>query len=119
MIDYGRSLSLKHSKILLYGDLWAWKTHFVKWFVSWLWIDIKKVQSPTYAYVNIYDNKILHIDMYRIVNFEQLLEKWILELIDNHEYILIEWPKFEQEYTDNKWKIIHIEKLDELTRKIF
>lgn len=118
MIDYWRSFSKKSSKILLYGDLWAWKTYFVKWFVEWLWIDIKKVQSPTYAYVNVYENQILHIDMYRIENFEQLLEKWILELIDSYEYILIEWPKFEEKYIDNSWKKIKINKIDESIREI-
>jgi tRNA threonylcarbamoyladenosine biosynthesis protein TsaE len=118
MIEYGKLLSSKYSKVLLYGDLWAWKTQFVKWFVSWLWIDIKKVQSPTYAYVNIYDDIILHIDMYRIETFDQLLEKWILELIDNYKYILIEWPKFETNYSDNSWKSINIKKITESSRKI-
>ncbi|MBO7095090.1 tRNA (adenosine(37)-N6)-threonylcarbamoyltransferase complex ATPase subunit type 1 TsaE [bacterium] len=38
-------------------------------------MDPKKVQSPTYTYVNVYDDKLLHIDMYRLETFKDLIEK--------------------------------------------
>ena len=118
MIEFWESLSKKYKKILLEGSLWAWKTHFVKWFAKWIGIDPQIVQSPTYTYLNNYENKLLHIDMYRIPSFEELLEKWILDQIEIFDYIVIERPKRTEEYTDNNWIKIKIEKLDENTRKI-
>ncbi|MDR2540501.1 MAG: tRNA (adenosine(37)-N6)-threonylcarbamoyltransferase complex ATPase subunit type 1 TsaE [Candidatus Peribacteria bacterium] len=53
----------------------------------------EQVQSPTYTYLNIYDNKLLHLDMYRLESFEQLIEKGILDQMNEYNYILIEWPK--------------------------
>jgi len=46
-----------------------------KGFARGLGIDEKKVQSPTYAYINIYDERVLHLDMYRIKKYEELVEK--------------------------------------------
>ncbi|GHV25600.1 hypothetical protein FACS1894176_04480 [Bacteroidia bacterium] len=43
--------------------------------------------------MNIYDDKLLHVDMYRLESFEQLLEKGILDQMNTYDYILIEWPK--------------------------
>ncbi len=118
MILLWEKLAKKFNKILLYWDLWAGKTHLVKWFAKWLWINPEIVTSPTYTYVNIYNNKLLHIDMYRINNFEILLDKWILDLIDQFEYICIERPKRQEHYTDESWIKIIIEKVWEKDRKI-
>ena len=95
-------LSKSESILFLVGNLWSWKTTFTKWFAEGLWIDPKKVQSPTYTYVNVYDDKLLHIDMYRLETFEDLIEKWIMDLINEYEYILIEWPK-RTEKLDLSW----------------
>lgn len=94
MFELWQEIAKKHKIILLFGDLWAGKTLLTKWFASELWIDRDKVQSPTYAYLNSYDEKLLHIDMYRIENEHDVWEKWINDQIVNHEYIAIEWPKF-------------------------
>ncbi len=118
MIDLWKEYSKKNKKILLYGDLWAGKTHFIKWFASWLGIEPDLVQSPTYTYLNIYENKILHIDMYRLESFESLIEKWILEMISDFDYVCIEWPKFEENYIDKTWQKIKIDKIDPQTREI-
>jgi tRNA threonylcarbamoyladenosine biosynthesis protein TsaE len=94
MFKLWQELAKKHKIILLFGDLWAGKTLLTKWFANGLWINEDKVQSPTYAYLNSYDNKLLHIDMYRLENESDIWEKWINDQITNHEYIAIEWPKF-------------------------
>ncbi|HCY21355.1 TPA: hypothetical protein DIC40_05945 [Patescibacteria group bacterium] len=59
-------------------------------------IDSKHVQSPTYTYLNVYNNKLLHIDMRRINEHKELVEKGILDQIHQYEYILIERPKHTQ-----------------------
>ncbi len=118
MIDFWKKMSQTYKKILLYGELWAWKTHLIKWFAQWLWLDQNIIQSPTYTYINNYNNILLHIDMYRIKYFDELLEKWIIEQLDNFEYIAIERPKRIEEYIDNNWIQIKIEKINQTTRKI-
>jgi tRNA A37 threonylcarbamoyladenosine biosynthesis protein TsaE len=56
--------------------------------------------------------------MYRLNDFNDLIDKGILDQIEQFEYIVIEWPKREEEYADENWKKIIIEKIDEKTRKI-
>lgn len=94
MFQLWQDFSKKYKIVLLYWDLWAGKTLFTKWFANGLWIDENIVQSPTYAYINSYWWKLLHIDMYRIEYENDVREKWINDQISNHEYITIEWPKF-------------------------
>ena len=109
----------KSEKILfLVGNLWSGKTTFTKWFAEWLWIYPKKVQSPTYTYVNVYDEKLLHIDMYRLETFEDLIEKGIMDLINEYEYILIEWPKWTEKLNLGWTKTLTITKTGDEEREI-
>ena len=122
-----------HHKVLLYGDLWAGKTHFTKWWVMGL--DDKKaeddkksntinheiikhnVNSPTYTYYQKYGD-ILHIDMYRLAEYSDLISKWILDQITDHEYMAIERPRHESAYIDKSFTKIYIDKIDEESRMI-
>lgn len=106
MIDFWFDLSKKYNIILLYWPLWVWKTTIIKWFWKWLWIDQNLIKSPTYSYQNIYYNKLLHIDMYRIDKFSDLIEKWIYNSIFEFDYVAIEWPKFEENIQFNKFQNI-------------
>ena len=110
MFDLWIELSKKYKNLLLIWDLWAGKTLLTKWFAKWLWIDENIVQSPTYAYLNSYDWKILHIDMYRIETEHDIWEKWINDQIANHDYIVIEWPKFIDSLDLNNYVTVHISK---------
>ncbi|HRX64279.1 MAG TPA: tRNA (adenosine(37)-N6)-threonylcarbamoyltransferase complex ATPase subunit type 1 TsaE [Candidatus Absconditabacterales bacterium] len=94
MFDLGQQLGKEYKKILLYGDLGSGKTLLTKGFAKSLGIDENAVQSPTYAYINSYNNKLLHMDMYRIDSEGDIWEKGFNDQISNHEYISIEWPKF-------------------------
>lgn len=105
MMRAGEELAKKHKKIFLSGALWAWKTHFTKWFAQGLWIDHTRVTSPTYAYINTYDDKLAHIDLYRVEEWDDFVQLQLLEQIDNHEYVVIERPKREEEYGDG---FVHI-----------
>ena len=111
-------LSKSESILFLVWNLWSGKTTFTKWFAEWLWINPKKVQSPTYTYVNVYDNKLLHIDMYRLETFEDLIEKWIMDLINEYEYILIEWPKWTEKLNLSWTKTLSITKTWDQEREI-
>lgn len=117
MIQFWKEMSQKATHILLYWELWAGKTHFVKGFVEWLWIDPYKVQSPTYTYFHDYDQKVLHFDMYRLEEEEYLIKKWMLQQIQDYDYVVIEWPKFEHLYAE--WYTrIKIEKVWENEREV-
>lgn len=56
--------------------------------------------------------------MYRIEKEEHLQETGLLELIDQYEYIVIEWPKWQGLYTDSTRAIIDITKHPEGGRQI-
>jgi len=58
--------------VLLFGDLGAGKTHFIKGIAGGLEVSMT-VKSPTYAYVNRYDldeSAFYHYDLYRLENQE-------------------------------------------------
>ena len=118
MMKFGMELAKKHKVVLLEWDLWAGKTLLTKGFASQIWIDEKKVQSPTYTYINIYDEKLLHLDMYRFEKFDDVIEKWILDQLNNHEYISIERPKFIDKLWLKNYVLIKISKLDQNKRRI-
>ncbi len=117
MIQLWRDVSQKATHVLLYGELWAGKTHFVKWFVEWLGIDPYKVQSPTYTYFHDYDGKVLHMDMYRLEDKDYFVQKWMLQHINDTDYVIIERPKFTELYADG-YIIIEIEKVSENEREV-
>lgn len=110
MFQLWEELAKNHKILLLKWDLWAGKTLLTKWFAHWLWIDENIVQSPTYAYMNSYNNKLLHIDMYRIWDENDIWEKWINDQISKHEFIAIERPNFIDMLDISNYTIIQITK---------
>ncbi|HBB03995.1 TPA: hypothetical protein DCZ39_03815 [Patescibacteria group bacterium] len=76
------------------------------------------MQSPTYAYLNVYGAKLLHIDMYRIKEYSELIEKGIIDQINEFEYIVIERPKFIDQLPFNNSTTLHIKKISENERQI-
>ena len=130
MMDLGAQLVGQWAThFLLYGDLGAGKTQFVKWIAKGLGMSPDIVQSPTYTYLNVYQNKLLHIDMYRLLEkldieggeavWEELVEKWILEEIQNYPYVAVEWPVLEQFWQfDLPWQKMKISKVRENERRV-
>jgi len=118
MFEFGKSLAKEHKNLLLHGELGAGKTLLTKWFAAWLGIDESKVQSPTYTYINIYEEKLLHIDLYRLESVQDLVEKWIKHQISESNFVVIEWPKFVEHLWIDDFTTIHIEKLKNNHRKI-
>ena len=110
MFELWKKMAKDHKIILLKWDLWAGKTLFTKGFAKWLEIDENSVQSPTYTYLNSYDNKLLHIDMYRLENENVVWEKWINDQISQFDYITIERPKFIEILDIQNYIVVNIEK---------
>lgn len=118
MHEYGKLLSQKHKILLLHWELWAGKTTLIKGFAEGLGIDSNIVQSPTYAYLNIYENKLLHIDMYRLDSYEELLQKGILNQISDFEYLVIERPKWIPQLDIDHYLEVSIQKINAGEREI-
>lgn len=104
--------------LLLSGELGAGKTTLIKGFAEGLGINPEQVQSPTYAYLNIYENKLLHIDMYRLSGFEELIEKGILNQISEFEWIVIERPKWIDQLDLENPLALRIEKISASEREL-
>ena len=140
MFAFGQKLALSHKVILLEWELGAGKTTLIKWFAAGLGLDPTKVNSPTYTYIQEYYaslpdafessklkiqsslddkevQKLLHIDMYNVASFDELLQKGIVELVDAYDYIAIERPKFLDMLAVDGVRI-SIEKLEGDERKV-
>jgi tRNA threonylcarbamoyladenosine biosynthesis protein TsaE len=118
MHQLGKELARDHHTILLEGELGAGKTTFAKGFAEGLGINPEQVQSPTYTYLNIYDDKLLHLDMYRLENFQQMIEKGILDQMNRYEYLLIERPKWIDQLAFGEITHIQITKKGENEREV-
>ena len=74
--------------IILDGTLGAGKTTFSKVFID----SDDETMSPTYSIL--YEaGDILHADLYRIKNREEIIQLEIEEYLDNKNYFLVEWGK--------------------------
>lgn len=84
--------------VLLTGNLGAGKTAFVKKMALHLDV-IDDVTSPTYSIVQEYqttDSKVIyHLDLYRLLGYDEVIGAGIEDLIDNGDYycMFIEWPE--------------------------
>ncbi|MCH9611231.1 MAG: tRNA threonylcarbamoyladenosine biosynthesis protein TsaE [Chlamydiales bacterium] len=73
---------LKRGAILaLHGDLGAGKTTFVEGVVEGVLGKKIAIDSPTFTYLNIYEGKVFHFDLYRLKNGEQFLEMGFEEFL--------------------------------------
>ena len=104
--------------VLLTGDLGAGKTVFAKGFAEGLSIE-DDVVSPTFTLMNNYDNRLLHLDLYRLEKYEELVSIGAEEFIYSNMISLIEWPeRVGYEMFNGRVYIVKIEKIDETKRKI-
>lgn len=81
--------------IYLVGDLGAGKTTFSQFFIRAKGYN-GRITSPTYAIMQDYDTQsgaVVHCDLYRLSDAEELFEIGLLEHSDEHQAItLVEWP---------------------------
>ena len=119
-IEFAKNLA-KKSKIndvfCLEGDLGVGKTVIAKGICKFFNVDIE-VTSPTFTLFKSYDvlnNKIksiLHFDLYRIKNIDELINIGFEDYIYTDDSILIiEWPEYAYKIL-NSYKKIIIKKLD-------
>lgn len=111
--------------VLLNGSLGAGKTQFVKGLALGLGIT-QTITSPTYTYMQEYSikaGKLLHLDMWRVDNQEDLQLLSESEIFNSQNIVAIEWPgiilELDKTILKNKkvW-VVNILKKNDNTREI-
>lgn len=89
---------MNHCSIITFtGPLGAGKTTIVRRILQELGVQ-EKITSPTFAYVNMYENKknqkFYHFDLYRITSLHDFLAAGFAEyLYQPNSWVFIEWPE--------------------------
>jgi tRNA threonylcarbamoyladenosine biosynthesis protein TsaE len=119
-IDAGKSFSQRlnrDSAVLIYGEMGAGKTRFVKGMAQGLNI-ASDVTSPTFALVNDYGG-LFHFDLFRIHSKDDLYSIGFYDYI-GEGVIAVEWaeniPGLRDEFSE--YHTVNIKKTDENTREI-
>jgi tRNA threonylcarbamoyladenosine biosynthesis protein TsaE len=97
--------------VLLYGEMGAGKTHFVKGLALGLGVR-SDVTSPTFALVNDYEDSLFHFDLFRLESTEDLFAIGFFDYLGKEGVIAVEWcenvPEIEKEF--DKFYKVEIEK---------
>ena len=111
-------------KIMLYGDMGAGKTTFVKAFCQFLGVQ-SLTSSPTFSLVNEYvylengvEKLIHHLDLYRLKDLDEALDIGVEDYLYDDDYCLIEWPQIIEPLLDADVLKISFEISGNSTRKI-
>ena len=107
--------------ILLSGELGAGKTTLTKGIVSGLGAAREEdVTSPTFTLVHKYEGstRVYHVDLYRIVSFQDFETLGLEDVFNERAVVIIEWS--EKIELGSEWPTmrIHLEHQDEETRRI-
>lgn len=123
-IQAGRDIGARLSApalILLSGDLGAGKTTLTKGIVSGLSAAREEdVTSPTFTLVHKYEGatRVYHVDLYRIVNLADFETLGLEDVFSERAVVIIEWSEKIELRRDWPTMHIHLEHMDENTRRI-
>jgi len=105
----------------LTGELGAGKTTLVKAICEVLEVE-DLVSSPTFSIMNEYKTQngdfIYHADLYRLKDETEALGIGIEDYLDSGNYIFIEWAEVIERLLPDRVVHIHIQNIDDKTRKI-
>ncbi|MBJ48744.1 MAG: tRNA (adenosine(37)-N6)-threonylcarbamoyltransferase complex ATPase subunit type 1 TsaE [Candidatus Marinimicrobia bacterium] len=106
--------------ILLFGDLGAGKTTFVKGLLKGLKFD-GVVTSPTFSLVNEYNAlmNVIHIDCYREKNKQRWINIGLEDYFNNSNLVIIEWPEIIMDIIPKNTIKVNLKHIDKSTREVF
>ncbi len=103
--------------VLLYGEMGAGKTEFVKGLAKGLGIE-EEITSPTYAYMNDYGGKLYHFDCYRLSGGAQAEALGLTDYFDAGGICVLEWPQNIADVLPDGCRRVEIRKVSEEEREI-
>ena len=119
LLDFARG----RKKIILNAPMGAGKTTFTNAFCKAMGVE-SHTSSPTFSLVNEYNYEkngqkglIRHLDLYRLKNAQEALDIGIEDFLYDAHYTFIEWPDVVLEFLPEDIIEIHIEALDENSRR--
>ena len=103
--------------VLLDGEMGAGKTLIAKGIAKGLGIS-EEVTSPTYAYINSYEDRLFHFDCYRITSERQAEELGFADYFDLGGICLVEWSENIAGLLPEQVKRVRIRKCGDTQREI-
>lgn len=100
--------------VLLAGDLGAGKTVFVQGFGRALGVE-EPITSPTFTLLRTYPGRlpVVHLDVYRLEQVQELLELGVPELLDEGGVALVEWGDVARPALPSEFLEVRIELTDD------
>jgi tRNA threonylcarbamoyladenosine biosynthesis protein TsaE len=100
--------------ISLNGDLGAGKTVFVQGVAAALGVE-QRVTSPSFTLVHEYEGRypIVHLDIYRLSSFQEVLDLGFEELLDPNAVLIVEWGEAVAPLLPRKYLEIGLRSSDE------
>ena len=95
LVDAFLAFANSRKKVMLYGQIGAGKTTFVKTFCEKMRTD-EVANSPTFSIINEYEYSeglIYHIDLYRLKTLDEALDIGIEDYLYDDNYCFIEWAE--------------------------
>lgn len=112
---------VKNKTLLFYADMGAGKTTLIKEIIKQLHVS-DTVNSPTFSLVNEYistnDELIYHFDFYRIEDENEALDIGIDDYFYKNAWCFVEWPQNVENLLPLDTVSIHIDIINESTRKL-
>lgn len=112
----------KHRVWAFHAPMGSGKTTFISALCKYLGVQ-HTVSSPSFAIVNEYNStaygNLYHMDWYRLKDEAEAIGAGIEELLVSGSYCFIEWPSIAIGLLPEDALVIHLEALDECTRRIF
>ena len=115
-------LDIENRVFCFYGDLGTGKTTLIKAMIQEL-SGQDKGHSPTFNLVNEYVDSAgeviaYHFDFYRVTSEEEALDLGLEEYFSSGAYVFIEWPEKIPNLLPEDHLAIHLQFIDETTRRI-